>query len=197
MPWCDVPTEPAPTRMSGKMLHTPLVRVNTHAAPVSLLYRSPPMSAVLPSADTDTEIPWCAIPSRTVPQSLSPCWVHAPLICVKIHMAPVPSLSLSPPTTTVVPSADTATELPCPAIILETPVPTSLICEPLVRLYTHAAPAPPLSARARPQPRCFHRRISPPTCLVVWRAHVTGAHQLGAGLCELSSSRRSHADERG
>jgi hypothetical protein len=69
--------------------------------------------AVLPSAESETDTPWAAIPITPVPTSLLPCWVHTPLLRVKTHVAPTLPLSASPPTMAVLPSPDSATEKPC------------------------------------------------------------------------------------
>src|SRR5215470_2248992 len=99
--------------------------------------------AVLPSADSATELPCAAGPLAPMPTSLLPCWVNTPPLRVNTHAAPAPELSQGPPTTAVLPSADSATELPWKAIALA-PVPTSLLpCWvhiPPLRVNTHAAP---------------------------------------------------------
>jgi hypothetical protein len=68
------------------------------------------MIAVLPSAESETEVPWAAAWSAPVPTSLSPCWVHTPLLRVKTHAAPTKKLSKGPPMIAVLPSAERATE---------------------------------------------------------------------------------------
>jgi hypothetical protein len=67
--------------------------------------------AVLPSADNATEAPWPAYPTAPMPTSLV-CWVHAPLLRAYTNAAPVPKVSLGAPTMAVLPSADSATEMP-------------------------------------------------------------------------------------
>src|ERR1700683_2608929 len=69
--------------------------------------------AVLPSADSATQYPWRPAPIASLATSLWPCWVHTPLLRTKTHAAPVYELSANPPTTAVLPSADSAMELPC------------------------------------------------------------------------------------
>ena len=69
--------------------------------------------AVLPSADSATEMPCSAAPTAPVPTSFVPCWVQTPPLRVKTHAAPVKLLSRYPPTMAVLPSADSATEMPC------------------------------------------------------------------------------------
>src|ERR1019366_1464314 len=88
------------------------------------------MIAVFPSPDSATELPCRAPPEAPVPTDLPPCWPHTPAERTYTHAAPIPTLSLGAPTMAVFPSADSATELPCPAVSVPTagtaPVPTSL-----------------------------------------------------------------------
>src|SRR5260370_146136 len=58
MPWRGLPSAPLPTSFLPCCVQTPLLRVNTHAAPVLLLSDHPPTMAVLPSADSATALPW-------------------------------------------------------------------------------------------------------------------------------------------
>src|SRR5271168_4922509 len=106
---------PAPTSLSPCWLHAPLPRVNTHAAPAPELSPGPPTTAVLPSADSATEKPCWASRLAPLPTSLLPCGVHTPPLRVNTHAAPALELSSGPPTMAVLPSADSATEKPCPA----------------------------------------------------------------------------------
>src|SRR5262249_8999875 len=55
MPCWACPTAPVPTSLFPLWLHTPPLRVNTHAAPAKLLSPCPPTIAVLPSLDSATE----------------------------------------------------------------------------------------------------------------------------------------------
>src|ERR1017187_8027142 len=83
--------------------------------------------AVLPSADSATEMPCLLyVPTRSVPNSLLPCWLQTPPLRVKTQAAPIVLLSKGPPTMAVLPSADSATEMPwlTPCFASE-PVPTS------------------------------------------------------------------------
>ena len=160
---CGCPTAPVPTSLLPCWVHTPLLRVKTHAAPTPRLSPGPPTMAVLPSADSATEVPWSAAgPAAPVPTSLLPCWVQTPLLRVKTHAAPTSELSPGPPTMAVLPSADSATEVPWPAAPTA-PVPTSLLpCwvqTPLLRVKTHAAPAT-RCRRARRRWRCCRRRTA-------------------------------------
>src|SRR6516164_9941945 len=76
-------------------LHTPLGRVNTHAAPIELPDKDPkgpPMMAVFPSPESETERPCCpASGNAPLPTSLGPCWLHTPPERVNIHAAPIAS----------------------------------------------------------------------------------------------------------
>jgi hypothetical protein len=69
---------------------------------------------------------------------------------VKTHAAPKSELSCGPPTNAVFPSAESATDVPCPAFPLAL-IPTSLfpcwLQTPFVRVNTHAAPAAALLER--------------------------------------------------
>src|SRR5208282_670979 len=106
------PTAPVPTSLLPCWVHTPPLWVKTHTAPMSVLSPGPPTTAVVPSADSATEVPWLAPPTAPVPTSLLPCWVHTPLLRVKTHAAPMPLLSHHPPAIAVLPSADSATDQP-------------------------------------------------------------------------------------
>src|SRR5262245_38555481 len=81
-PWSPDPTAPVPTSLLPCCVQTPLLRVKTHAAPVKLLSVPPPIMAVLPSPDSETETP-CADPTAPVPTSLLPCCVHTVPLRVK------------------------------------------------------------------------------------------------------------------
>src|SRR5260370_38778598 len=83
-------------------VHTPLLRVNTQAAPTPTLLPGAPMTAVLPSAESVTE---------TAPLALNSCacWVHTPLSRVNAQAV----RSLRPATSAVLPSPDHAPAQPC------------------------------------------------------------------------------------
>src|SRR6202012_330681 len=101
---------PAPVSLLPCWVHVEPERVNTHAAPAPVApSNSPPMSAVLPSADRATPDPNHAPEVAPAPVSLPPCWVQPPALRVNTHAAPLLLLSLSPPTRAVLPSADSAT----------------------------------------------------------------------------------------
>ena len=90
MPWRALPTAPVPTSFLPCCVQTPPLRVNTHAAPVLLLSDHPPTMAVLPSADSATDMPWRALPTAPVPTSLLPCCVQTPPLRVNTHAASRP-----------------------------------------------------------------------------------------------------------
>src|SRR5205085_12473304 len=56
----------------------PPARTNTHAAPAPALSTGPPISAVLPSAETGTRNPNWALPTSSAPVSLGPCCDQPP-----------------------------------------------------------------------------------------------------------------------
>ena len=120
-----LPTAPVPTSLGPCCDHTPPLRVYTHAAPAPLLSLSPPIMAVLPSADIATDLPWLAAPTAPVPTSLGPCCDHSPPLRAYTHAAPAPELSSLPPTMAVLPSPEVATDEPWWAPTA--PVPTSLL----------------------------------------------------------------------
>src|ERR1700757_1704301 len=108
MPWRALPTASVPTSFLPCCVHTPPLRANTHAAPVLLLSDHPPTMAVLPSADSATDMPWRAFPTAPLPTSFLPCCVQTLPLRVNTHAASVPH----PPTMAVLPSAETATDIP-------------------------------------------------------------------------------------
>src|SRR5205085_1822481 len=119
------------------------------AAPVSLLSARPPISAVFPSADSARLYPKWPAPTSPLPVSLEPCCVHVPSDRVKTQAAPMPLLSLPPPTSAVLPSADSATRKPNrPLPVSPPPVSLGPCCSHVdpERVKTQAAPTLPLSA---------------------------------------------------
>src|SRR6516164_5917492 len=133
MPWRALPTAPVPTSFLPCCVQVPPLRVNTHAPSAP----QPPTTAVLPSAESATDIPWPGGNGGSlapVPTSLPPCCVQVPPLRVNTHAAPAgPTtddrsrsalLGPGPPTIAVLPSADSATDMPW--LLLPTaPVPTS------------------------------------------------------------------------
>src|SRR5262249_727765 len=126
------------------------LRVNTHAP--SVLH--PPTMAVLPSAETATDIPCPGGNGGSpapLPTSLPPCCVPASPLRVQTPAPPLVRLSLGPPPLAVLPPADRATDGPWDqkAPPYSVVVPTSLACclqTPPLRMNTHAAPAGPMEA---------------------------------------------------
>src|SRR6516164_2440579 len=113
MPWQALPIASLPTSFLPCCVQTPPpLRVNTHAAPVLPLSDHPPTMAVLPSAESATDMPWRAFPTAPVPTSLLPCCVQILPLRVKTHAAPVVLLSLGPPMMAVLPSEERATDAP-------------------------------------------------------------------------------------
>src|SRR5262249_34408961 len=154
-----IPTAPVPTSLPPCWVHTPPLRVNTHTAPgLPLLSVGPPTMAVLPSADTAAEEPCAAFTDPPAPTSLGPCLEHTPPLRVNTHAAPAWLLSNGPPTMAVLPSSDTATELPCwafPTASLATSLgpcctkSASAGCAGQSSVAAIAAMAPPRPGRAR------------------------------------------------
>src|SRR6516165_7610838 len=148
MPWQALPIASLPTSFLPCCVQTPPpLRVNTHAAPVLPLSDHPPTMAVLPSAESATDMPWRAFPTAPVPTSFLPCCVQVPPLRVNTHAPSAPQ----PPTTAVLPSAESATDIPWPGGNGGSlaPLPTSLLpcCVQILplRVKTHAAPVVLLS----------------------------------------------------
>src|SRR5262245_22478925 len=103
--------------------------------------------AVLPSADSATDMPWRAFPTAPVPTSFLPCCVHTLPLRVNTHAASAPH----PPTMAVLPSAETATDIPWPGGNGGSPAPLPMSLLPCcvqtspLRVNTHAAPVVRLS----------------------------------------------------
>lgn len=85
------------------------------AAPVSLLSRQPPISAVLPSPESATVYPNQAALVAPVPISFPPCWVQVVPERVKTQAAPLRNSLRGAPISAVLPSAERATLSPNPA----------------------------------------------------------------------------------
>src|SRR5262249_62244228 len=90
MPWRALPTAPLPTSLPPCCVQRPPLRANTHAAPVLLLSDQPPTRAVLPSAESATDMPWRALPPAPLPMSLLPCCVHRPPLRANTHAPSAP-----------------------------------------------------------------------------------------------------------
>src|SRR5258708_3670648 len=133
MPMPQTKLAPVPISFGPCCAQIPLLRVNTHAAPmVAKLSLGPPTTTVLPSADSATDTAPCALNSCA-------CWVHSPLLRVNAQAV----WSFGPAISAVLPSPESATDQPCPEFA-DAPVPTSFcpccIQAPLLRVKTHAAP---------------------------------------------------------
>src|SRR5450759_5113421 len=72
-PRLAAPTAPEPTSLVPCWVQTPALLVQTHAAPALPLSAYPPTMAVLPSAETDTEVPCRAGSTAPVPCNFGPC----------------------------------------------------------------------------------------------------------------------------
>src|SRR5262249_58558671 len=107
--WLASPPAPLPPSFLPCSVQVPPLRVNPHppSAP------QPPTMAVLPSAESATDIPWPGGnggPLAPLPTSLLPCCVQILPLRVKTHAAPVVLLSLGPPMRAVLPSEARATD---------------------------------------------------------------------------------------
>ena len=116
LPWKAAPTAPVPTSFAPCWVQVVPERVNTHTAPAPPLSSKPPTSAVLPSDDSATLLPWKAAPTAPVPTSFAPCWVQVVPERVNTHTAPASTSSAEPPTSAVFPSDDSATLIPKPPV---------------------------------------------------------------------------------
>src|SRR5262249_46152246 len=93
-PCVAAPAALVPTSLAPCWLHTPALRVYTHAAPALALSVYPPTMAVSPFADSAAENPCSAVPVAPVPTSLAPCWLHTLALRVYTHAAPTLALSV-------------------------------------------------------------------------------------------------------
>src|SRR5262245_35333730 len=154
----DVPRRPTALLLTSLLpccVQTPPLRVNTHAAPGAPrpkgrdrshgLSPGPPTMAVLPSADNATDMPWRALPTASAATSFLPCCVQIPPRRVNTHAAPVLLLSDQPPTRAVLPSAESATDMPrrgFPTALLPTSFLPSWLQAPPLLVNTHFGPPP-------------------------------------------------------
>src|SRR5271165_3576566 len=153
MPWRPLSAAPVLISLLPCCVQTPALRVNTHAAPAAprpngtdparALSLGPPTMAVLPSADSATDMPWRALPTAPVPTSFLPCCVQTLPLRVNTHAAS----ARHPPTMAVLPSADSATDAPWDhnppphsAVAPTSFLPCCVQTRPR-RVNTHAAPA--------------------------------------------------------
>src|SRR5262249_39706278 len=102
-------------------------RPKIQTAPTPAESWGPPTMAVLPSPERPTLLPCAGRPEPLLPTSLA-CWVHTPVLRVKIQAAPFWLLSAYPPTITVLPSPEMPTEVPCSTWEPTDPLPTSFAC---------------------------------------------------------------------
>ena len=145
---CAAPTPSVPTNLLPSCIHpTETKRIKIQAAPALALSKWPPTRAVLPLADSATDLPNQGLPTPSEGTNFVPSCAHVVPERLKIHTAPLPPSSITPPTIAVLPSAESATEKPCQALPVF-PVPINLACcdhvSP-VRIYTQVAPMPLLS----------------------------------------------------
>src|SRR3984893_1930492 len=130
---CWVQTPPVAASLWPCCVQTPLLRVNTQAAPAAPapnrsdgLSPGPPRMAVLPSAESATDVPCRALPTAPLPTSFLPCCFQTSPLRANTHAVPVLLASDQPPTIAVLPSADNATDMPCRAAPTA-PLPTSFL----------------------------------------------------------------------
>src|SRR5262249_44051006 len=109
-PRLALPLAPVPVSLPPCCVHTPAVRVNTHAAPAKPLSNGAPIRPVLPSAERATSRPKPPMPTAPPPVSFPPCCVQTPAVRVKAQAAPTVPLSSGPPMRPVFPSAERASE---------------------------------------------------------------------------------------
>src|ERR1041384_5998279 len=131
------------TSCSPAWRHAPALRLKAHTAALLASLLTPPLSARLPSLESATRRP-CAsgVCGPPAPTSLGPCCVQTPFWRVKIHTAPVGG-SNGAPETTVLPSAEMATDAPCVGNVPLDPVPTIRaisVQTPLDRVKIYSAP---------------------------------------------------------
>src|SRR6516162_1506328 len=147
-PWRAFPTAPLPTSFLPCCVQVPPLRVNTHAPSAP----QPPTMAVLPSAESATDIAWPGGNGGSLaplPTSLLPCCVQILPLRAKTHAAPVVLLSLGPPMMAVLPSEERATDAPWDhnpppySLVVPTSLPPCCVQVPPLRVNTHAAPTGP------------------------------------------------------
>src|SRR5580704_130299 len=148
-PCCAGSIAPLPCSLPPSWLQVLPERVNIHAAPSKEASPGPPSINVLPSPESPTQLP-CSrkVPVLPVPISLPPCWFQVPPERVNTHVAPKLLLSPGPPSTSVFPSLETATVVPCPAVPTAALPSSSAPCwvhTPPDCVKTNTPPLPPLS----------------------------------------------------
>src|SRR5216684_4080424 len=107
---------------------------------------TPPTMAVLPSAESATDVPCCEPELAPDPTSFGPCCLQTPSTRVQTQAAPSYVLSRGAPMMAVLPSAERATKNPCravPTFPKTDPDPISLACWlqiPALLVHIQAAP---------------------------------------------------------
>src|SRR5262249_18230701 len=114
MPNCVVPDPSLGTSFGPCCVHTPSERANTHAAPMcgAPVSPGPPISAVVPSSDSETLTPNRPPPTSSFGVSFGPCWTQTPFVLANTQAPPMFPLSSGEPTRAVFPSLEMATLAP-------------------------------------------------------------------------------------
>ena len=84
------PTSPPPVSFGPCWLHAPAERVKTQAAPLLMSSFQAPISAVLPSAESETIVPNLPFPASSEGVNFGPCWLQVVPERVKTQAAPLP-----------------------------------------------------------------------------------------------------------
>src|SRR5262245_28760970 len=148
----------------------PPLRLNTQAAPIPPLSLDPPTMMTLPSADSATE--GTDFPTALVPTSFLSS-VHRPPSRVNTNPPPPAPSSTSAPTMAILPSAESATDVPWRALLVLTSFSPSCVQPPPLRLKTHAAPAAP---RPKGTDGSHILSLGPPTIAVLPSAESATDH---------------------
>src|SRR5271154_3014354 len=141
------PASPLPVSFDPSWVNAVPEWVNTHTAPMRLLSGAPPISAVLPLAESATLPPNSPAPTSPLPVSFAPSWVQVVPERVNTHAAPTLVLSCGPPIRVVLPLEESATSRPnSPAPTSPLPVsgPACLVQVLPERVNTHTPPTPVL-----------------------------------------------------
>ena len=101
------PLSSLPVSFAPCWVHVFSERVNTHAAPVSLLSPGPPINAYSPPDESATLKPNSPLPLSSLPVSLA-CWVQVEPERVKTHAAPAFELFSGPPISAYSPLEESA-----------------------------------------------------------------------------------------
>src|SRR5262249_34935050 len=120
-------------------------RVKIQAAPLCPLSPTPPIRAVLPSAESATLPPKSPAPVSSLPVSLPACWLQTEPVRVNTQAAPFRASSSGPPIRAVLPSGASATvapKRPAPVSPLPVSLPPCWFQAGPERVNTQAAPWP-------------------------------------------------------